>query len=207
MALGILGYKVGMTSVFTPEGKVVPVTVVAAGPCTVVQCKTPENDGYSSLQIGFLSDRKANRPRSGHFGKAKVDPCRHLKEFRVTAEEMKDFPVGGKVTVEVFAEGEMVSVSGKSIGKGFQGVVKRHNFGGGPATHGSMSHRAPGSIGGSNPDRVLKGKRMAGRMGNRRVTVKNLQVVRVDKERNLLLLKGAVPGAEKGLLEIRKSWK
>lgn len=204
MTPGILGYKVGMTSVFTPEGKVLPVTIVAAGPCVVVQHKTAERDGYVSLQLGFRPAKKRNRPVSGHFKAAGVEPCRHLREFPVEAESLEKWPVGGEVTVSVFADGDQVTVSGRSIGKGFQGVVKRHGFAGGPATHGSMSHRAPGSIGGSNPDRVLKGKRMAGRMGNRRVTVKNLRVFRVDAERNLLLLVGPVPGAENGLLEIRK---
>lgn len=206
MAVGILGYKVGMTSVYTPEGKMIPVTVLVAGPCVVVQQvrRGRDRNGETALQLGFLPLRKPNKPQAGLFQKRGVTPRRHLKEFIAADEELAKFAVGSEVTVEIFSPGDQLSVSGKSIGKGFQGVVKRHGFRGGPATHGSMSHRAPGSIGGSNPDRVLKGKRMGGRMGGKRVTVKNVQVVRVDKERNLLLVKGPVPGAPAGLLEIRK---
>ena len=205
MPLGILGRKVGMIRIFDENGKPVPVTAVEAGPCPVIQQKSLEKEGYISLQLGFGSRRKANKPCLGHFKKAGLEQAGlSLKEFRVSEAEMQKFPLGKEVTVEIFSPGEKVSVSGRSIGKGFQGVVKRYGFKGGPATHGSMSHRAPGSIGGSNPDRVSKGRRMGGRMGGKRVTIRNLQVVRVDTGRNLLLLKGAVPGAEGGLLEIKK---
>ncbi|MFH2068122.1 MAG: 50S ribosomal protein L3 [Candidatus Omnitrophota bacterium] len=205
MALGILGVKIGMTRVFNEAGAPVPVTVVQAGPCPVVQQKQPEKEGYSALQIGFGKVRRPVKSIVGHFKKSGLEQaCRFLREFLVEAPELEKFSVGSQIKVDIFAAGEKVSVSGVSIGKGFQGVVKRHGFAGGPATHGSMSHRAPGSIGGSNPDRVPKGRRMGGRMGGKMITVHNLEVVRVDTEKNLLLLKGAVPGAEEGLLEIKK---
>ena len=205
MALGILGVKIGMTRIFNEAGAPVPVTVIQAGPCPVVQQKQPEKEGYLALQIGFGKVRRPIKSIVGHFKKSGLDQAyRFLREFLVDAPELQKFPVGSQVKVDIFAAGEKVSVSGVSIGKGFQGVVKRHGFAGGPATHGSMSHRAPGSIGGSNPDRVPKGRRMGGRMGGKRITIHNLEVVRVDMERNLLLLKGAVPGSEEGLLEIKK---
>jgi len=205
MALGILGVKIGMTRIFSETGVPVPVTVIQAGPCSVVQQKQPEKEGYLALQLGFGKVRRPIKSIVGHFKKSGLEQTnRFLKEFPVDAPELQKFPVGSQVKVDIFAPGEKVSVSGLSIGKGFQGVVKRHGFAGGPATHGSMSHRAPGSIGGSNPDRVPKGRKMGGRMGGKRITVHNLEVVKVDTEKNLLLLKGAVPGAEDGLLEIKK---
>ncbi len=205
MALGILGVKIGMTRIFTETGIPVSVTVIQAGPCPVVQQKQADKEGYLALQLGFGKVRRPTKSILGHFKKSGLEQAqRLLKEFPVDAPELQKFPVGSQVKVDIFAPGEKVSVSGVSIGKGFQGVVKRHGFAGGPATHGSMSHRAPGSIGGSNPDRVPKGRKMGGRMGGERVTVHNLEVVKVDTERNLLLLRGAVPGAEDGFLEIKK---
>lgn len=200
---GILGRKVGMTQIFTEDGRIVPVTVVEAGPCWVVQVRTKEKDGYEAVQLGFQEVKKEKnitKPVLGIFKKAGIPPCRVLREFR-----MAGFNVGDKVTVEIFSKGEVVNVSGISKGKGFQGVMKRHNFAGGPDSHGSMFNRAPGSIGASSfPSRVWKGKGMAGHMGNERVTVKNLTIVDVIPEQNLLLIKGAVPGSENGILEIWK---
>lgn len=200
---GILGRKVGMTQIFDEEGRVIPVTVIEAGPCWVVQVRSKEKDGYEAVQLGFKELKKEKnvpKPLLGIFKKAGVPPCRVLKEFRMTG-----FNVGDKVTVEIFTKGDVVSVRGTSKGKGFQGVMKRHNFAGGPDSHGSMFNRAPGSIGASSfPSRVWKGKRMAGHMGNETVTVKNLKVVDVIPEQNLILIKGAVPGGENGILEIWK---
>ncbi len=204
MPLGILGKKLGMTRIFQEDGSPVPVTVVKAGPCPVIKHATREKEGYSALQLGFEKSRRANKPTCGHFKKANVESQRYIREFKVTEDELQKFPVGSTLTTEIFSPGEKVVVSGTSIGKGFQGVVKRHHFKGGPATHGSMSHRAPGSIGSTNPDHVPKGRRMAGRMGGKRVTIRNLCVVKVDSSKNLLLLKGAVPGPKEGLLEIKK---
>jgi large subunit ribosomal protein L3 len=202
----IIGRKVGMTQVFTEDGQAVPVTVVQAGPCVVVQRKSKEKDGYSAVQLGFVEGTKVKRvtkAMKGHFDKAGLPPCRTLRELRVPEE--LEASVGDKVSVEIFAPGERVAVIGTSKGKGFQGVMKRHNFGGGRATHGSMFHRAPGSIGQSAyPSRVLKGMRGAGRMGGDTVTVENLEVIRVDTERNLLIVRGAVPGGGGGYLMIRK---
>jgi large subunit ribosomal protein L3 len=203
---GIIGKKVGMTQVYAADGKAVPVTVIQAGPCVVVQRKSTRTDGYSAVQLGLVEARKAKRigkPMQGHFKKADLPPCRVLREIRV--EEGDAAKVGDKVSVGLFAPGDMIQVSGISKGKGFQGVVKRHHFRGGDATHGSMFHRAPGSIGASAfPSRVLKGMRAAGHMGQDSVTVRNLEVVRVDEESNLLVVKGAVPGASGGYLVIRK---
>ncbi|GAB5046907.1 50S ribosomal protein L3 [Thermodesulfovibrio sp. TK110] len=200
---GILGRKVGMTQIFDEEGRIIPVTVIEAGPCWVVQVRTPEKDGYEAVQLGFKEIRKEKnipKPLLGVFKKAGVPPCRVLREFRMTG-----YSVGDKVTVEIFSKGDVVSVRGTSKGKGFQGVMKRHNFAGGPDSHGSMFNRAPGSIGASSfPSRVWKGKRMAGHMGNETVTVKNLTIVDIIPEQNLVLLKGAVPGGENGILEIWK---
>lgn len=196
-----------MTQVYGDDGRAIPVTVVAAGPCVVVQRKTVEKDRYSAVQLGLVSERKVKRvtkPMAGHFKKAGLPPCRVLREFRVDAGDAVQ--VGDKVSVEQFAPGDRVVVVGTSKGKGFQGVVKRHHFRGGAATHGSMFHRAPGSIGASAfPSRVLKGMRAAGHMGSDRVTVFNLQVVRVDAEKNLLILRGSVPGSGGTFVTIRKA--
>jgi len=203
---GIIGRKVGMTQIFTEDGEAVPATVVQAGPCVVVQRKSKQKDGYSAVQIGFVDGAKVKRvtkAMKGHFDKAGLPPCRALRELRVSEDD--EVAVGDKVSVEMFAPGERVAVIGTSKGKGFQGVVKRHGFGGGRATHGSMFHRAPGSIGQSAfPSRVLKGTRAAGQMGGDRTSVKNVEVVRVDAEQNLLVVRGAVPGAGGGYVVIRK---
>lgn len=200
---GIIGKKIGMTQIFDEKGNVVPVTVVQAGPCQVVQVKTIDNDGYSAVQVGFEEIKKlkrVNRPMKGHFDRVGVPPYRVLKEFPMT-----DLNVGDVITVERFQKGDKVSVSGISKGKGFQGVMKRHGYGGGPGSHGSMFNRAPGSIGSSAfPSRVWKNKGMPGRMGGVRVTVKNLTVVDVKVDQNLLLIKGAVPGPNSGYIEVRK---
>jgi large subunit ribosomal protein L3 len=205
MPKGILGKKLGMTSVFDPEsGVVTPVTVVEAGPCPVVAVRTPDADGYEAVQLAWepVAERKVSKAERGHLAKNGVDAAyRHLVEFRGHFAEAVQ---GESVTVEIFEPGEKVKVSGVSIGKGFQGTVKRHNFGRGPVTHGSHNIRKPGSIGASaTPSRVFKGVRMAGRMGGKRVTQTGLVVHSVDAERNLLLLKGAVPGPKNGMVEIR----
>ncbi|MBA4348945.1 MAG: 50S ribosomal protein L3 [Thermodesulfovibrio sp.] len=199
----ILGKKLGMTQIFTEDGKLVPVTVVEAGPCTVIQVKSSEKDGYEAVKVGFIEARKIKnvpKPISGIFKKAGTPVYKVLKEFR-----MSGFKVGDKIKAENFSKGDIVAVSGNSKGKGFQGVMKRHNFKGGPDTHGSTFNRAPGSIGASSyPSRVWKGLRMAGHMGNERATVKNLKVVDVMPEQNLLLIRGAVPGATNSIIEIWK---
>jgi large subunit ribosomal protein L3 len=203
---GIIGKKVGMTQVYTEDGRAIPATVIEAGPCVVVQRKSKDKDGYSAIQLGLVESRKVKRvtkAMKGHFDKAGIPPCRVLREFRV--QEGAEIKVGDKVSVGLFAPGDSVNVTGVSKGKGFQGVVKRHHFRGGAATHGSMFHRAPGSIGASAfPSRVLKGMRAAGHMGSEQVTVRNLQVVRVDAETNTLVLQGAIPGAGGGYVIIRK---
>ena len=208
---GIIGKKIGMTQVYAEDGRAIPVTVIQAGPCVVVQRKSnnkdgQRKDGYSSVQLGLVENRNAKgitKPMAGHFKKAGLPPCRVLREFRV--DEGDVVKVGDKVSVALFTPGDSVSVVGTSKGKGFQGVVKRHHFRGGAATHGSMFHRAPGSIGASAfPSRVLKGMRAGGHMGSERVTVRNVQVVRVDAENNVLVVRGSVPGAGGGYLVIRK---
>ena len=200
----ILGKKVGMTQVWSDDDRLIPVTVIEAGPCVVSQVKTRESDGYDAVQIAYGDIRadKVNKPTAGHFGKAGVEPRRHVAEVRLESES--DLKAGDEITVEIFEEGSMVHVSGTSKGKGFAGVIKRHNFHGGRGSHGSHFHRAPGAIGqAATPSRVFKGKKMPGRMGGESVTVRNLEVVRVDPEQNLLLVKGAVPGGKNGLLMIR----
>jgi large subunit ribosomal protein L3 len=200
---GIIGKKLGMTQLFDQEsGVVTPVTVIEAGPCPVVLVRTPESDGYTALQLAFgeVKERKLTRPETGHLKHAGVAPHRHLVEFR----DAEGFAVGETVTVEAFEPGERIKVSGRSRGKGFAGTIKRHNFGRGPASHGSHNVRKPGSIGASaTPSRVFKGMRMAGHMGDQRVTQRGLKVAEVDAERNLLLVTGAVPGSVGGIVEIR----
>lgn len=193
-----------MTSVFDETGRVVPVTVIQAGPCWVTQLKTQDSDGYNAIQLGFEESRRLKSPERGHVAKAGTPMLRHLREWRVA--EPADFQLGQRLDVSMFNPGERVAVVGTSKGKGFQGVVKRHGFAGGPKTHGqSDRHRAPGSIGsGTTPGRVLKGLRMAGHMGHERVTVKNLEVVRADPERNILLVRGAVPGPRESLVMVNK---
>ncbi len=204
---GIIGKKVGMTQVYAEDGQAYPVTVIQAGPCVVVQRRSREKDGYSAVQLGLVEARKLSRltkAMKGHFEKAGLPPCRVLREFRVA--DGAELKVGDKVSVEQFAAGDSVTVSGTSRGHGFQGVVKRHHFRGGAATHGSMFHRAPGSIGASAfPSRTLPGMRAAGHMGSEKVTVRNLTVVRVDAGNNLLVVRGSVPGAGGSIVVIRKN--
>jgi large subunit ribosomal protein L3 len=203
---GILGRKVGMTQIFVADGTVIPVTVIKAGPCLVVQRKTTDNDGYEAVQIGLVEEKpaKPNKPMAGHFGKAGVAPVRQVEEFRIdSGEEIK---AGDEIKASMFTEQDYVDIVGTSKGKGFQGVMKRHGFRGGRGSHGSMFHRAPGSIGSSAyPSRVFKGMRMTGRMGGERVTTKNLQIVKIDAEQNLIYVRGAVPGPKTGYLAIRKA--
>jgi large subunit ribosomal protein L3 len=207
MVQGLLGRKVGMTQIFAPDGRVVPVTVVEAGPCYVTQIRTMERDGYQAIQLGYGAAKRLTQPEKGHLDRAKAPPVRHLREVR--ADSLEGVEVGQKLDATVFKVGDMVDVVGTSKGKGFAGVVKRHHFQGGPRTHGqSDRERAPGSSGsGTTPGRVFKGTKRAGQMGNARVTVQNLQVVEADGERNLLLLRGAVPGARNGLLLIKSAKK
>lgn len=202
MIQGFLGKKVGMTQVFEEDGRVVPVTVIQAGPCIVTQVKTREKDGYEAVQLGFGESKRLNKPESGHL-KGNGN-CRYLRE--VQADDASEFEVGQRIGVDIFEPGEVLDVIGRSRGRGFAGTMKRHGFGGGPRTHGQSDRaRAPGSIGGgTTPGKVFKGLKMAGHMGNRRITAKGLKVVRVDPDRNLLLVKGGVPGAPNGLLQIRR---
>ncbi len=203
---GILGRKVGMTQIFVEDGTAIPVTVIKAGPCLVVQRKTVKVDGYEAVQIGLVEERpaKVTKPRAGHFKKAGVAPVRRVEEFEMTPGE--ELNAGDEVKASIFQEKEWVDVVGTSKGKGFQGVMKRHNFSGGQGGHGSMFHRAPGSIGSSAyPSRVLKGMRMAGRMGGARITTKNLLIVKVDAEQNLIYVRGAVPGPISGYVAIRRA--
>jgi large subunit ribosomal protein L3 len=207
MVTGILGKKVGMTQFFREDGTAEPVTVIQAGPCVVVQAKNAARDGYEAVQLGFVEERPARvgKPVAGHYKKAGVPPTRVRREVKV-APGGEPLKAGDQVLVSVFADGDRVDVIGTSRGHGFQGVVKRHHFRGGAATHGSMFHRAPGSIGASSyPSRVVKGMRAAGRMGGGRVTVRNLRVAKVDAENNLLLLRGAIPGASGGYVIVRKA--
>jgi large subunit ribosomal protein L3 len=210
MVTGIIGRKIGMTQLFGEDGSVVPATVIKAGPCVVVQRKTAVIDGYESVQIGLVDARpaKVRKPLAGHYKKANVPPTRVRREVKLAPadKDTSDPKVGDQVLVSMFANGERVDIIGTSRGKGFQGVVKRHHFAGGAATHGSMFHRAPGSIGASSfPSRVVKGMRAAGRMGGDRITVRNLRVARVDAENHLLIVRGSVPGAPTGYLLIRKA--
>lgn len=202
MIQGLLGKKIGMSQVFRQDGRVVPVTVVQAGPCTVTQIKTVGNDGYEAVQLGYGDAKRLNKPRKGHLGKNGL--FRHLREFSV--DNLEGVEVGQQVTVELFEPGEKVGVIGVSKGRGFQGGMKRHGFHGGPRTHGQSDRaRAPGSIGaGTTPGRVLPGKKMAGHMGATSVTVKRAEVVEVDTERNLLMIRGGLPGAPNSLVTIRK---
>lgn len=204
---GILGKKVGMTRVFKDD-KAIPVTVIKAGPCVVVQKKTIETDGYNAIQIGFeeIPERKANKPLMGHFKKAQVQPVRYLREFRV--DNVDDYQIGQKIDVSIFSEGEKIDLIGNSKGRGYSGVMKRWNFSGGEKTHGSKFHRDLGSTGNASyPSKVFKGKKMAGRYGNERVTIQNSEVVYIDAQNNLIAVKGGVPGARGGLVTIREAVK
>ncbi len=199
----LIGRKIKMTHLFSKEGKAIPVTIVQAGPCFVVQKKTRDKNGYNALQLGFEENKKANKPTVKHCAKAGLPPMRVLKEFRT--EEIDKYNIGDKIEVDVFKEGDLVAVSGWTKGKGFAGGVKRWGWKGGPASHGSMSHRRIGSVGsGSSPGHPWRGRTLPGHYGNERVTIKNLRVVKVDKESSLLYIKGGLPGARRGLLLIRK---
>ena len=203
MSVGILGTKLGMTQVFDETGNAVPVTVIQAGPCVVTQIKTQQTDGYSSVQVGYgdVKEKALNKPKLGHLKKSGASPVRYLREYRV--DDTAEFEVGQALTTERFEAGQLIDVSGISIGKGFAGNQKRNNFRRGPMSHGSKNHRAPGSTGaGTTPGRVYPGKRMAGRMGGEKVTVRKLSVVSVDSDRNLLLVMGGVPGKAGSLLNI-----
>ena len=210
MAKAILGRKLGMTQIFTEEGQVVPVTVGESGNNVVIQNKTVENDGYNAVQIGFgaIKEHKVNSPMKGHFAKAGVAPVKYVREMRL--ENASEYNVGDTIGVDIFSAGELVDVTGTSKGKGFAGGIKRHNFARGPMGHGSKSHREPGSTGAmisGHGGRVLKGKKLPGHMGSERVTVQRLTVVRVDADRNLLLIKGAIPGPKKGLVIVKSTVK
>ena len=204
----IIGKKVGMTQIFDEKGKVIPVTVVEAGPCVVAQVKTVETDGYNAIQLGFedVKESKLNKPERGHFAKAGLANKKHLREFRV--EDFEDLTVGSEIKADSFEAGDKIDVQGTTKGKGFQGVIKRHGQSRGPMGHGSMYHRRPGSMGPtSTPGRVFKGKKLPGHMGRVTVTIQNLDVVKVDMDKNVILIKGSVPGAKGAILKLRKSVK
>jgi large subunit ribosomal protein L3 len=207
MTKGILGRKIGMTQVFAENGDVIPVTVVEAGGNVVLQKKTTDSDGYEAIQVGFADKKesRSNKPEKGHAAKAEANPKRYIKEFRDV--ETSSYEVGQEVKVDIFAEGDIVDVTGTSKGKGFQGAIKRHNQSRGPMSHGSRYHRRPGSMGPVDPNRVFKGKLLPGRMGGEQITVQNLEIVKVDVERNLLLVKGNVPGAKKSYVTIKSAVK
>lgn len=210
MTLGVIGKKVGMTQIFNEEGLAVPVTVIKVDPIVVTQVKTVETDGYNAIQVGTVAakEKHLTKAQIGHFAKNKLENFRHLQEFRV--DNPQDYTVGQQIELSVLSDVQKVDVTGTSIGKGFQGTVKRHNFSRGPMAHGSKNHREPGSIGaGTTPSRVIKGKRMAGNMGNERVTITKLKLVKVDSENCLILIKGSVPGSEGKLVTIvpsRTKW-
>ena len=208
MKKAIIGKKVGMTQIFDESGKVIPVTVIEAGPCVVAQVKSNETDGYNAVQLGFgeVKENKLNKPEKGHFAKANVAAKKHLREFRL--DSIEGIKVGDELKADVFAEGDKIDVQGTSKGKGFQGVIKRHGQSRGPMGHGSMYHRRPGSMGStSTPGRVFKGKKLPGHMGRVTVTIQNLDVVRVDLDKNVILVKGSVPGVNGAILKIRQSVK
>ena len=208
MNKGLIGRKVGMTQIFDEKGLIVPVTVIEAGPCVVAQVKTVETDGYNAIQLGFgdVKDKHINKPEKGHFAKANIAPKKHLREFRV--EDVEGITVGTEVKADTFEVGDRIDVQGTTKGKGFQGVIKRHGQSRGPMGHGSMYHRRPGSMGPtSTPGRVFKGKKLPGHMGRVTVTIQNLDVVKVDMDKNVILIKGSVPGAKGAILKLRTSVK
>ncbi|NNU93733.1 50S ribosomal protein L3 [Geobacillus sp. NFOSA3] len=207
MTKGILGRKIGMTQVFAENGDLIPVTVIEATPNVVLQKKTIEKDGYEAIQLGFedISEKRANKPQIGHAAKANTAPKRFIREIR--GANIDEYEVGQEVKVDIFAEGDIVDVTGISKGKGFQGAIKRHGQSRGPMAHGSRYHRRPGSMGAIAPNRVFKSKELPGRMGGQRVTIQNLEIVKVDPERNLLLIKGNVPGPRKGLVIVKSAVK
>ena len=208
MKKGLIGKKVGMTQIFDEAGKVIPVTVIEAGPCVVAQIKTKETDGYDAVQLGFgeIKEKKLNKPVKGHFAKANVTPKKHLREFRL--DSLENVKVGDELKADVFAAGDKIDVQGTSKGKGFQGVIKRHGQSRGPMGHGSMYHRRPGSMGStSTPGRVFKGKKLPGHMGVQKITIQNLEIIKVDMDKNVLLVKGSVPGPKGAILKIKSSVK
>ena len=203
MPLGLLGNKIGMTQIFDKSGNIIPVTILKVGPCVITQVKTTLKDGYNAIQVGYgnVGSKMLTQPQLGHLQKSNIQPLRYLKEFHVN--DPSNFKVGQILNVESFFTGQLVNVTGKSIGKGFSGLQKRHNFARGPMTHGSKNHRAPGSIGmGTSPGRVLPGKKMAGQLGNKTVNIKKLKIVQVNRDENILVVKGAVPGKPGNLLSI-----
>lgn len=204
MSIGLLGNKIGMTEIYEKSGELIPVTVLRVGPCVVTQIKNVLKDGYNSIQIGYgrVSSNLLNQSELGHLQKSNIPPLKHLKEFRIS-EELEKFWVEEILDIHFFSIGQFVNVSGKSVGKGFSGLQKRHNFTRGPMTHGSKNHKAPGSIGmGTTPGRVLPGKRMAGQLGNKQITIKKLKIVLIDTDENILIIKGSVPGKPGNLLSI-----
>ncbi|TES91908.1 MAG: 50S ribosomal protein L3 [Candidatus Cloacimonadota bacterium] len=204
--IGLIGKKKEMTQIFAEDGIVFPVTIIEIAPCVVLQVRTAKRDGYSAVQLGVGKKKKIPLPLKGHIKKAKLETVKSIFEFRISDPE--NYRVGQKMNVDIFSEGELIDVSGVSKGKGFQGVVKRHGYSGGPKTHGSTSHRVPGSIGASaTPARVVKGKKLPGRMGGNRVTVKNLKIVKIEKDNNQLAIKGAIPGSRNSIVLLRKKSK
>jgi len=203
VSVGLLGNKIGMTQIFDETGNIIPVTILKVGPCVVTQVKTDAKDGYNSIQVGYsrVSSKSLTQPELGHLQKSNIQPLKHLKEFRINKDQ--NFEVGQTLTVDLLSLGQFVDIQGKTIGKGFTGLQKRHNFARGPMTHGSKNHRAPGSIGmGTTPGRVLPGKRMSGQVGNKVITVKKLKVIQLYLEENILVIKGSVPGKPGNLLSI-----
>ena len=208
MNKGLIGKKLGMTQIFDEQGKVIPVTVIEAGPCVVAQVKTVETDGYNAIQLGFgdVKESKINKPEKGHFAKSKLTPKKHLREFRL--DSVENINVGDELKADTFTAGDQLDIQGTSKGKGFQGVIKRHGQSRGPMGHGSMYHRRPGSMGStSTPGRVFKGKKLPGHMGAETVTIQNLEVIKVDLDKNIILVKGSVPGAKGSILKIKSSVK
>lgn len=203
MVVGLLGNKMGMTQIFDKAGNIIPVTILKVGPCVVTQVKTKAKDGYDSIQIGYgsVSNKSLTQPELGHLQKSNIQPLKYLKEFRINKDN--EFQIGQILNVDSFLPGQLVNIQGKSVGKGFSGLQKRHNFARGPMTHGSKNHRAPGSIGmGTTPGRVLPGKKMAGQLGNKIITIKKLKVIQINSEENILIIKGSVPGKPGNLLSI-----
>ena len=208
MNKGLIGKKLGMTQIFDEQGKVIPVTVIEAGPCVVAQVKTVETDRYNAIQLGFgdVKESKINKPEKGHFAKSKLTPKKHLREFRL--DSVENINVGDELKADTFTAGDQLDIQGTSKGKGFQGVIKRHGQSRGPMGHGSMYHRRPGSMGPtSTPGRVFKGKKLPGHMGSQTITIQNLEVVRVDLDKNVILVKGSVPGAKGAILKLKTSVK
>jgi large subunit ribosomal protein L3 len=204
MSIGLLGNKIGMTQIFDNSGNIIPVTILKVGPCTITQIKAKEKNGYDSIQLGYgeTSNKSLSQPQLGHLQKSNIKPLKYLKEFKMN-NETENFKIGQVLNVESFFLNQLVTVQGKSIGKGFSGLQKRHNFRRGPMTHGSKNHRAPGSIGmGTTPGRVLPGKKMSGQLGNKIITVKNLKIIQINLEENILILKGSVPGKPGNLVNI-----